>query len=159
MQGLLFEETLKRKKHCKIEASVLCDSEYVTSVFCMSRSYNEPVRCWQAYDAQRREKEAAREAEDVDREEAEREAEEARIAAEDAEAAKWMRQFSVEGEGADAAATEEEAQVMSSKSLAMNVGCLRLCCSIRRWLSSKRTCAGSAGNFHPVHQRPQVRGP
>ncbi|KAK9864453.1 hypothetical protein WJX84_000241 [Apatococcus fuscideae] len=64
----------------------------------------------EAYDAQRREKEAAREAEEADREEAEREAEEARIAAEDAEAAKWMRQFSVEGEGADAAATEEEAQ-------------------------------------------------
>ena len=69
--------------------------------------------CCQAYDAQRLEKAAAREAEEADREEAEREAEEARIAADDAEAAKWMRQFSVEGEGADAAATEEEAQVAS----------------------------------------------
>ena len=68
----------------------------------------------QAYDAKRREKDAAREAEEAAREEAERREAEARIAAEDAEAAKWMRQFSVEGEGADAAATAEEAQVQQA---------------------------------------------
>jgi hypothetical protein len=64
----------------------------------------------QAYDEQRRRKDAEREAREAAEEEAAAQAEAERQAAEDAEAAKWVDQIRVEGQGEEAQ-SEEQAQV------------------------------------------------